>query len=166
MPRNGADYQRLRHQAQRLGLNLSTAIPQMKRLLDDYASLAWLTDAPTRPRSTRLFSPDQTADALLLLDHWTEANRNPDRAARQLRQNAFLKTMLEQAIDATARYPGEGQCYAAILHRYYCTYPRPTDMAIMDDLHLERSSYYCKKKEALLCCAIAFFGTVSEECNL
>ena len=33
MPRNGADYQRLRHQAQRLGLNLSTAIPQMKRHL-------------------------------------------------------------------------------------------------------------------------------------
>ncbi|MFM9413736.1 hypothetical protein ACKQTC_05095 [Peptococcus simiae] len=166
MPRLGSDARRLRQQARRIGLNCSTAIPQMKALLDDYAGLVWLAEEQNRPCQREAFTPEDTTQALLILDRLMDKNSPHARAGHRRRHQLFLTTMVGQAIDATARYPGPGPLYAAILKGYYCTYPRPTDMALMEDLHLERSSYYAKKKEAILCCALAFFGTISQELDL
>lgn len=166
MPRLGSDARRLRQHARRIGLNCSTAIPQMKDLLDDYAGLVWLAEEQNRSREREAFSPEDTTQALLLLDRLMDKAGPKARAGHQSHHHVFLTTMVGQAIEATARYPGPGPLYAAILKGYYCTYPRPTDMALMEDLHLERSSYYAKKKEAILCCALAFFGTISQELNL
>ncbi|MFP5527933.1 hypothetical protein ACLGL1_05575 [Peptococcus simiae] len=166
MPRLGSDARRLRQQARRIGLNCSTAISQMKDLLDDYAGLVWLAEEQSRSREREAFTPEDTTQALLLLDRLMDKAGSKTRTGHQSRHHVFLTTMVGQAIEATARYPGPGPLYAAILKGYYCSHPRSTDMALMEDLHLERSSYYARKKEAILCCALAFFGTISEELGL
>lgn len=48
-----------------------------------------------------------------------------------------------------------GDIYYEILQRAYFSKEKEADLDIADDLHLERSNYYRKKKEAVL-----FFGVL------
>jgi ArpU family phage transcriptional regulator len=76
-------------------------------------------------------------------------------------ENKTIIDVLERTIEAIRKYPDYGEMYHAILKAYYFDEKRCSDVAIYEGIHLERTVYYQRKREAVL-----LFGLQIKACGL
>jgi hypothetical protein len=66
---------------------------------------------------------------------------------------------VETAIVRIRDYPFQGDLYCEILSKCYLGRFSYTESELLEILHLERSSFYDRKKEAILIFGISMWGT-------
>lgn len=73
-------------------------------------------------------------------------------------QQKGLLTTVEAMIDVVAAYPDGGTLYADLLKEAYIKGQVPTEGDLLEALHLTRSTYYRRKKEAIALFALALYN--------
>lgn len=101
--------------------------------------------------------------ALLYLSDLAPLKERQDYEQRILRmfENQTLLGILEKALAAIQSYPHNGELYYTILDDYYIDKQQHSDEVIFTKLHLERTVYYQRKREAVL-----LFGLQIYACGL
>ncbi len=136
MPKKTQLMQHLEEQLGAAGHDPHTLMRGTKRLLRSYNILAWR--AALEPAAP---ADDGTAFVRQMLsDDTTPAPHTGYSAACQT---------LRRTLEAIAAYPENGALYHRILNTLYFTPNPPTDGALWPELHLERSTYYQRKQEAI-----------------
>jgi len=101
--------------------------------------------------------------ALLYLSDLAPLKERQDYEQRIMRmfENQSILSVIEKTIEVIRSYPDNGELYHTILQNYYVTEPKCSDEAIFTKLHLERTGYYQRKREATL-----LFGLQIKACGL
>ncbi len=84
-----------------------------------------------------------------------------EKFAAKIRALFSVKWMVEivdSAIIKVREFPLNGELYAHILSMYYLGKFQYTEAEMMEELNLERSSYYRRKKEAVIVFGLAIWG--------
>lgn len=91
--------------------------------------------------------------------HFASRNVEPNLAPNEtVLTRISHKLLFDTMLDYLRRYPDNGELYHTIIYRCYFEPECPTDEAIIDALHLERSTYYDRKREAIVLFAFLMFG--------
>ena len=132
-------------------LDVDDCLHQTKQLLSSYNRLAWLDcNAALDTIRTHYDLPDLRLGTQLLEDA-SPLHTMPD--TRKMRSIAVMVDIMTQLADQVTQYPVYGAQYGVILRGAYFNKNPQSDMALCDALHLERTTYYSRKREA-----IALFG--------
>lgn len=75
-------------------------------------------------------------------------------------ETRWLVSLIEETMQRVKEYPDYGEYYFRILSGYYLSCNPYTDAELMERLGMERSTYYERKKEAVLVFALALWGVV------
>lgn len=158
MPKPSSYYRQMVQVAESFGVNPKDITERTAALLKHSRHIAWLTEDIAADWQDRLhaFAPHQTDDALIWLDHFAPAETRC-RAYQdkdQIRRNRFIYQTLRRAVEMTAGYPFHGPTYFTILDQCYFVEHPHKDADIAAHLHIERSTFYARKREAILCCAL------------
>ena len=98
--------------------------------------------------------------ALLYLENFAP-DEQKEKFAAKIRALFSVKWMVEivdSAIIKVREFPLNGELYAHILSMYYLGKFQYTEAEMMEELNLERSSYYRRKKEAVIVFGLAIWG--------
>lgn len=143
MPRKSSTMCELERLYNLYALDCTHALAQMRPLLEAYRRLAWLTDAA--PSALSAEERDQ-ARALLAV---------PGAAAPMDRQALpLLLRLMRETLSQIAAYPDQGPLLHEILQACYFADDATTDEALAERLHLERSTFYQRKREAVMLFAL------------
>jgi len=90
--------------------------------------------------------------ALQYLSDFAPINEQKDHEQRILNiyENQTIIKMLESILKSIGDYPENGALYNTILKNYYFDDKRSSDERIYEELGIERTLYYQRKKEAVL----------------
>jgi len=140
-------------------------VKQSKIVLSAMRSMYWRikTNAEImQGEATGKLSVDIRA-ALLYLSDLAPLKERQDYEQRILRmfENQSILGILEKALEAIRSYPHNGELYYTILNDYYIDKQQQSDEVIFTKLHLERTGYYLRKREATL-----LFGLQINACGL
>lgn len=151
-------------QARHFNLNSKQLYSQTKSLLMLYRNVVW----SVKNRANNLQSEIagtygmQLNTALLYLSDFA-----PDRAKEDFEitvSNLFQSHWLIKLIDLALRYvydyPIYGDTYANILKLRFLEEAKRNDSTVSEMLSLERSTYYDRKKEAILLLGVSLWGFV------
>ena len=78
-------------------------------------------------------------------------------------QTRVLVTLIERAAVKIRDYPDNGKIYYSIIELTYLNYFKYTENEILEQLDLERSTYFRKKKEATMLLGYVLFGIILPE---
>ena len=129
-------------------------VKQSKIVLNAVRSMYWRTkfDAEDlKEEATGKLSIDIGA-ALLYLSDLAPLKEQKDYEQRIMRmfENQSIIGAFEKKLEAIRHYPDNGKLYHAILKSYYFDEHRCSDQDIFEELNLERTVYYQRKREAVL----------------
>lgn len=134
------------------GQDPRVVMKQVRQLLRSYRELAWrasLESQQTGADSAELASGRALINSLL--------GREASASAPQ-RGYGAAAILMRRTLAAVAAFPQNGPLYHAILEgAYFCDNPSG-DSALWPQLHIERSTYYQRKQEA-----IALFGSLLQK---
>lgn len=126
-------------------------------LLRHARHMAWLTEDVAADWHDRLAAlTPGNGDGLLWLEHFAppELRRRCFSDRDAIRRNRFLYRALCEAVRLTAHYPIHGATYRTILEGCYLAETPLRDLDLAEALYIERSTFYARKREAILCCAL------------
>ena len=138
----------LEHAFNDAGMDIDAALVRTRELLDAYGQLSWLcnTDA------THSLCADHTlADVQLGTRMLSQAQ--PIAQAQLAQQRGSIEVIVNimtQLAQQIKRFPVYGDTYGQILQGAYMNTEPQTDMELCEALHLERTTYYSRKREAVL----------------
>lgn len=149
--------------ASALGLDPDKLLKETRYLLDNYRHLKWFGEhcpdgacaCKTLDRLPALFAMEGFAP----YRHYT----NEPALLAKLKSDCVIEDPLAYAVAETASYPEYGKLYHHILNASYIAPERLPDRILNEALHIERSTYYSRKAEAVLCCGIAFYRRLQTE---
>lgn len=103
----------------------------------------------------------QLDDALVYLETFApdEAREIFEERVCSLLNTKWIVDLVETAIERIRDYPVQGDLYCEILFKCYLSRFSYTESELLEILHLERSSFYDRKKEAILVFGISMWGT-------
>lgn len=78
-------------------------------------------------------------------------------------QTRVLIDLIDKAVITIKDYPDNGKTYYSIIDLKYIGYFQFTEDEILEQLNLERSTYYRKKKEATMLLGYVLFGRIMPE---
>ena len=78
-------------------------------------------------------------------------------------QSRVLIDLIEKAVVKIREYPDNGGIYYSIIDLKFLNYFKYSEEDILEELDLERSTYYRKKKEATLLLGYILFGLIMPE---
>lgn len=136
MPTKTNLMRQLEEQLSAAGHDPHTLMRGTRRLLRSYNILAW---------RAALEPPSQTDESANLVRQLLSDDTAP---VPHTGYRAACHTM-RHTLEAIAAYPDNGALYHRILNTLYFTPNPPTDGALWPELHLERSTYYQRKQEAI-----------------
>ncbi|MDY6084158.1 MAG: hypothetical protein SPI25_02750 [Dialister sp.] len=98
--------------------------------------------------------------ALTFLETFAPEQTKNDFQARvtHLFETRWLIDLINQAMEKIGEYPMHGATYRTIIYHYFLAEEKETDEGLMRRLHLERTCYYQKKKEAIALIGVAVWG--------
>lgn len=147
MPRLSKTMMTLQSAYNHLSLDIEDTVTQCRHLLANYKRLVWISHTSWQPLATT-YTLSDTAAGLSLIHTLCQKNL-PLLPSTNLASTDFVTHTLHQVLAHVRAYPHNGALFYEILHAYYFDDTSPSDEALMARLHLERSSYYQRKKEAL-----------------
>lgn len=78
-------------------------------------------------------------------------------------QSQMLVDVINRALLRLKRYPDRGELYYEILSKQFIYRFNSTEKELLDELNMERSVFYDRKKEAIYLFSICLFGYVIPE---
>lgn len=136
-----------------------------KKLLEIYRDVCWETSEYANLVREDLayeygYASSDLDTALLYLENFAPDEQKEKFAAkiRALFNVKWMVEIVDSAIIKVRDFPLNGELYAHILSMYYLGKFQYTEAEMMEELNLERSSYYRRKKEAVIVFGLAIWG--------
>jgi hypothetical protein len=134
-----------------------------RMLLSIYRDVCWSTIGRAEEVHEQLtgLCGSQLDDALIYLETFAPDETRDifeERICSLLNTKWFID-LVETAIVRIRAYPFQGDLYCEILSKCYLGRFSYTESELLEILHLERSSFYDRKKEAILIFGISMWGT-------
>ena len=92
------------------------------------------------------FAPDETREQF-------------EERVQSLFETRWIIDLIENAMVRIRDYPGNGDLYCEILNLCYLNRFKYRETEILELLHMERSTYYDRKKEAVMIFGLSLWGT-------
>lgn len=134
-----------------------------KKLLEIYRDVCWDT-ADYADQMKESISYDYCSgsldSALLYLEEFapSESKERFEEKIQSLFRVKWMVEIVDQAMIKVHDFPLNGELYAEILSMYYLNRFRYSETEILEQLRIERSSYYRRKKEAVTVFGLTLWG--------
>lgn len=146
-------------------INENEVYDRARKLLEIYRDVCWETSEYANLVREDLaceyaYASSDLDTALLYLENFAP-DEQKEKFAAKVRALFNVKWMVEiedSAIIKVRDFPLNGELYAHILSMYYLGRFQYTESEMMEELNLERSSYYRRKKEAVIVFGLAIWG--------
>lgn len=138
-----------------------------KRLLENYRSALWIHSGASDAARAILTGDGkrQVKEWYLTLKRLTREEQvvaSIDSAIFHICRTAWIMDVVDQVLCSVKEFNPFGNLYHDILRLAYFDEENRTDQEVIDELDLERSTYYRRKKEAILLCGILMWDEVRE----
>ena len=144
-----------------MNLDSSEILHKTKLLLGVYRDVVWATlyGADEVHEDIYYFGSELT-DALVYLEEFAPDTEKAEFEAKvsSLFENKWMIDLIDKAMTRVYDYHNNGRLYHEILSKCYLTAFRYTESEILELLNLERSTFYDRKKEAILLLGISLWG--------
>ena len=151
-------------QAQTLQLDTKEIQTRTKALLQLYQSVAWSVKnrADNLRKEISGTYGMQLNTALMYLSEFApeKVKYNFDATITMLFQSKWIIELLDLSLQCVRDYPLYGETYAELLHLRFMDEIRRSDADVSELLALERSTYYDRKKEAIMLMGLSLWGFV------
>lgn len=126
-----------------LAINPEHMINATRHLLGLYGRLTWIAELG----DSKTYNNAALDGAVQLYNDLINGGKMPEPVS--MPGAAPLCDVMRQVLSVIKRYPQNGEQYHYILkYAYFDSFPQP-DVVLMDTLHLERTTYYSRKREAV-----------------
>lgn len=146
---------------EQLGLAQDDIFHKTKLLLSIYRDVVWATLSDCNCVNEEIYYyGDDLTDALVYLEEFApDIERSEfERRVCNLFENKWMIDLIDKAMSKVYDYYNNGQLYHEILSKSYLTAFRYTESELLEILNLERSTFYDRKKEAVMLLGIALWG--------
>ena len=146
---------------EQLGLAQDDIFHKTKLLLSIYRDVVWATLADCNCVNEEIYYyGDDLTDALVYLEEFApDVERSEfERRVCNLFENKWMIDLIDKAMSKVYDYYNNGRLYHEILSKSYLTAFRYTESELLEILNLERSTFYDRKKEAVMLLGIALWG--------
>lgn len=151
-------------QAQTLQLDTKEIQTRTKVLLQLYQSVAWSVKnrADNLRKEISGTYGMQLNTALMYLSEFApeKVKYNFDATITMLFQSKWIIELLDLSLQCVRDYPVYGETYAELLRLRFMDETRRSDADVSELLALERSTYYDRKKEAIMLMGLSLWGFV------
>lgn len=153
----------LREDYASLGLDIENTCKKTDMLLKIYRKVNWSTqesfDDLNEITYASCMSSSEYLCYLLTFAPDKELDVFESRAVSSM-QTRVLVELIERAAVKLKDYPDNGEVYYSIIDLKYLGYFRYTEGEILEQLNLERSNFYRKRKEAKMLMGYVLFGLI------
>ena len=146
---------------EQMNLSSEDILHKTKLLLSVYRDVVWATlhDALEVQEDVYYFG-DELTDALVYLEEFVP---NTEKAVFEAKvsymfENKWMIDLIDKAMSKVYDYYNNGQLYHEILSKCYLTAFKYTESELLELLNLERSTFYDRKREAILLLGISLWG--------
>lgn len=151
-------------QAQHFDLNTKQLYNKTKSLLGLYRNVVWSVKnraADYRKEIAGTYGMQLNTALLYLADFAPDRTRDDFEAkVNNLFQSHWLIKLIDLGLKYVNDYPYYGEMYADILRLRFLDEVKRNDNTVSELLSLERSTYYDRKKEAILLLGVSLWGLV------
>lgn len=145
-----------------LGLDSAAAFHRSKLLLKIYRDVAWVLNerAEELQDYAKELGDHNLGTGLCYLENFAPNMDLQDFEEKVccVVQNKMLVDVINRALLRLKRYPNRGELYYEILTKQFICQLRSTEKSLLDELNMERSVFYDRKKEAIFLFSICLFG--------
>lgn len=153
----------MREDYQSLGLDIENTCKKTDMLLKIYRKVSWSTKESFDDLNEITYGSCMTGSEFMcyLLNFVPDKELDvfESRAVSSM-QTRVLVEMIERAAVKLKDYPDNGSVYYSIIELKYLGYFRYTEGEILEQLNLERSNFYRKRKEAKMLMGYVLFGLI------
>lgn len=146
---------------EQMNLDSSEILHKTKLLLGVYRDVVWATlyEADAVHEDIYYFGSELN-DALVYLEEFAPDTEKAEFEAKvsSLFENKWMIDLIDKAMTRVYDYHNNGRLYHEILSKCYLTAFRYTESEVLELLNLERSTFYDRKKEAILLLGISLWG--------
>ena len=132
-----------------------------KLLLSVYRDVVWITlNKSANLTDELIYYGDDLNGALIYLEQFSpEIERQEfERRISMLFENKWMVDLIDMAMGKIYDYPNNGNLYHEILSKSYLTAFRYTERELLELLNMERSTFYDRKKEAVMLLGVSLWG--------
>ena len=162
MRRDNSTTRWCRQQLDKLGLDGESVFHKAKLILQIYRDVVWaLSDEIEELEYSAYELGGQSLEAGLcyLADFAPEVDAGEfETRVCELMQSKMLVDIVDRALVKLRDYPGNGVVYFEILSKQYIYKNRYTESELLDELRMERSVFYDRKREAVQLFSVCLFG--------
>ena len=145
-------------------LNQATYQTKAKLLLGSYRHICWAScGAFSLGNNDEYCFCDEEIDQALdyLMNFSPEEDKHLlERKLKALFDAKWLAELVDNTLIQVKEFPDTGELYFELLSKAYLSKFKYREYEVMEMLDLERSTYFERKREALLVFALAFWGTI------
>ena len=149
---------------EQLGLVQDDIFYKTKLLLSIYRDVVWATLSDCNCVNEEIYYyGDDLNEALVYLEEFAPNIERSEfeRRVCNLFENKWMIDLIDKAMSKVYDYYNNGKLYHEILSKSYLTAFRYTESELLEILNLERSTFYDRKKEAVMLLGIALCGYAS-----
>ena len=146
---------------EQLGLVQDDIFHKTKLLLSIYRDVVWATLSDCNCVNEEIYYyGDDLNEALVYLEEFAPNIERSEfeRRVCNLFENKWMIDLIDKAMSKVYDYYNNGKLYHEILSKSYLTAFRYTESELLEILNLERSTFYDRKKEAVMLLGIALWG--------
>ena len=146
---------------EQLELNCNEILHKTKLLLSIYRDVVWATLNEAEYISDEIYYfGDDLTNALVYLEEFASDINKSEFEARisSLFENKWMIDLIDKAMTRVYEYYNNGKLYHEILSKCYLTSFKYTEAELLEILNLERSTYYDRKKEAIMLLGVSLWG--------
>ena len=146
---------------EQMNLNREDILHKTKLLLSVYRDVVWATlHGAESVKEDMYYFGDELNEALVYLEHFAPDIEREEFEARisSLFENKWMIDLIDKAMGKVYEYHNNGKLYHEILSKCYLTAFRYTEVEVLELTNLERSTFYDRKKEAILLLGISLWG--------
>lgn len=144
-----------------LNLDQGEVFHKTKLLLSVYRDVVWATlGSASEMQEEFIYYGDDLNAALVYLEEFapdTERQEFENRVCG-LFENKWMIDLIDKAMGKVYDYYNNGKVYHEILSKCYLTAFRYTESEMLELLNMERSTFYDRKKEAVMLLGISIWG--------
>ena len=151
MRKESSTVQKCKRQMATLGFDSQLAYHRVKLILKIYRDVVWVLrelgdqDADTGLIYLQSFAPDMDLQEF-------------EERVCCVMENRMLVDVIDRALLRLKRYPDRGELYYEILTKQFIHRFNSTEKELLDELNMERSVFYDRKREAIFLLSLCLFG--------
>lgn len=162
MRKESAALRKCRSQMSAMGMDSNAVFHRSKLILKIYRDVVWVLNERTEELheyAREMGNRDMEA-GLCYLENFapnTELQAFEEKVCCVV-QSRMLVDVIDRALLRLKRYPDRGELYYAILTKQFIYRFNSTEKELLEELNIERSVFYDRKKEALFLFSLCLFG--------